>query len=103
MPSMPAGASHRIRIWLKTFVPVTEAMSPTSAYSSPYNESFIYQRIWKTDTFKLGARLDFGSLGSKMITGFASSGGPKTVPISDVYLLHRYPDNTKDELGSEMG
>ncbi|KAF9006741.1 hypothetical protein BDQ17DRAFT_1389501 [Cyathus striatus] len=75
---MPAGASHRLRVWLRSLVPLSSS-NPTASYTLPFNDSYIYHRIWKSDAFKIGARLDFDSLGSKMIMGFPSSGGPQTI------------------------
>ncbi|TFK43887.1 hypothetical protein BDQ12DRAFT_596679 [Crucibulum laeve] len=75
--SMPVGASHRLRVWLRSLVPLN-ASDPSTSYVLPFNDSYIYQRIWKSDAFKVGARLDFESLGSKMVMGF-SSGSPVTI------------------------
>ncbi|KAH9482324.1 hypothetical protein JR316_0004422 [Psilocybe cubensis] len=75
--SIPAGASHKLRVWLRSLVPLP-ASDPSTSYVLPFNDSFIYQRIWKCDNFKMGARLDFESLGPKMIMGF-SSGVPETI------------------------
>ncbi|KAJ3719352.1 hypothetical protein C8R42DRAFT_673570 [Lentinula raphanica] len=79
MNSMPAGASHRIRVWLKTLLPFPSDQS--SNISLPFNDSYIYQRVWKSDSLKIGARLDFHTLGTKMIMGF-SNGPPKTYTVS---------------------
>lgn len=78
--SQPAGASHRIRVWLRSLVSL---QNPPPQYAIPFNDSYIYQRIWKTDTFKVGARLDFESLGGKLIMGFAASGGPQTIVMAN--------------------
>ncbi|PPQ67596.1 hypothetical protein CVT25_012090 [Psilocybe cyanescens] len=75
--SIPAGASHKVRVWLRSLVPLPTS-DPTTSYALPFNDSFIYQRIWKCDNFKMGARLDFGSLGPKMVMGF-SSGVAETI------------------------
>ncbi|KAF5371215.1 hypothetical protein D9758_004118 [Tetrapyrgos nigripes] len=80
MNSIPAGASHRLRIWLKTFLPTDPSISPQSSSANfvlPFNDSYVYQRIFKSDTFKVGSRLDFGTLGSKMVMGYAN--GPAKV------------------------
>jgi len=74
--SIPAGASHKLRIWIRSVAPL--AAANTSAYGLPFNDSYIYQRIWKEDSFKIGSRLDFESLGAKMHMGF-SAGGPETI------------------------
>ncbi|KIK64842.1 hypothetical protein GYMLUDRAFT_160769 [Collybiopsis luxurians FD-317 M1] len=82
MSSMPAGASHRIRVWLKTLLPFRSQDNQSSNISLPFNDSYVYQRIWKSDSLKLGARLDFFTLGSKMIMGY-SNGPPKTFTASN--------------------
>ncbi|KAF9061075.1 hypothetical protein BDP27DRAFT_378416 [Rhodocollybia butyracea] len=81
MNSMPTGASHRLRVWLKTFLPFPEVNDQSSNISLPFNDSYVYQRIWKSDSLKLGARLDFHSLGTKMVMGY-SNGPPKTYTVS---------------------
>ncbi|KAF9462066.1 hypothetical protein BDZ94DRAFT_764436 [Collybia nuda] len=95
--SQPAGASHRLRIWLKSLVNLGN-IDPSTAVSLPFNDSYIYQRIWKTDSFKVGARLDFNSLGNKMIMGF-SSGGPQTIirssPPPDPPLRSPYQEKAR--------
>ncbi|KAG0702423.1 hypothetical protein DFH29DRAFT_921502 [Suillus ampliporus] len=64
--STPPGASHRLRFWLRTpFV----SHSPASSAISQSGESYIYQRIWKSDDFKLGAGLNFDALGPKLVMG----------------------------------
>jgi hypothetical protein len=75
--SMPAGASHKLRVWIRSLVPLT-SVDPSTSYVLPFNDSYIYQRIWKCDSFKIGGRLEFESLGSKMTMGF-SSGMPETI------------------------
>jgi len=75
--SMPAGASHKLRVWLRSLVPIPFS-DPTTSYVLPFNDSYVYQRIFKSDNFKIGARLDFESLGNKMVMGFAS-GAPETI------------------------
>lgn len=97
MNSMPAGASHRIRVWLKTLTPLAGDRSP--AYSLPYHDSYTFQRIWKSDNFKIGARLDFGTLGSKMIMGY-SSGPAKTIVMSQSGEgTHRFKNDDIVEVG----
>ena len=81
MHSMPQGASHRIRVWLKIHVPLSEPLLPSSNYSLPFVDSFVYQRVWKSDNFKLGAQLDYSSLGPSMAMG-VSTGAAKTVYVS---------------------
>lgn len=75
--SMPVGASHKLRVWLRSIVPLRSADASTS-YVLPFNDSYIYQRIWKYDSFKIGGKLEFETLGSKMTMGF-SSGMPETI------------------------
>jgi len=75
--SLPAGASHKLRVWVRTLAPLNATESGAS-YALPFNDSYIYQRIWKNDLFKIGGRLDFSTLGSKMIKAF-SSGAPETI------------------------
>ena len=76
--SIPVGASHKLRVWLRSLVPL--ASGDPTAYAGAYKDSYVYQRIWKTDTFKVGGRLDFESLGPKMVMAF-SSGVPETVTV----------------------
>lgn len=59
---------------MKTFC----GTSDTASLNIPYNDSYIYQRIWKSDSLKIGGRLDFSSLSNKMIVGH-SLGSPTTV------------------------
>jgi hypothetical protein len=47
-------------------------------YNLPFNDSYIYQRVWKTDSFEIGSKLEFETLGPKMVMGF-SSGRPQTI------------------------
>jgi len=70
---MPPGASHRIRVWLRT--PFVSLSPASSAISS--GESYIYQRIWKSDEFKLGAGLNFEALGSKLVMGVRDPDSPR--------------------------
>ncbi|KAG1805721.1 uncharacterized protein BJ212DRAFT_1391204 [Suillus subaureus] len=71
--STPAGASHRLRFWLRTpFV----SQSPASSTVSQ-SESYIYQRIWKSDDFKIGAGLNFEALGSKLVMGVRDPDSPR--------------------------
>ncbi|KAF8165691.1 hypothetical protein B0H34DRAFT_649658 [Crassisporium funariophilum] len=79
--SIPSGASHKLRVWLRSLVPLSSS-DPTTSYVLPFNDSYIYQRIWKCDSFKIGGRLDFESLGAKMVMGF-SSGIPETIVMSN--------------------
>ncbi|KAI6127417.1 hypothetical protein EDD16DRAFT_1552841 [Pisolithus croceorrhizus] len=73
--SMPHGASHRLRFWLRT---PHASLSPTSSTSSQMTESYIYQRLWKTDDFKIGAYLNFTGLGSKLTMGVRDPNSPQS-------------------------
>ncbi|KAF8076758.1 hypothetical protein FPV67DRAFT_431212 [Lyophyllum atratum] len=75
--SLPAGSSHRIRVWIKSLV----NLSANTPSALPFHDSYIYQRIWKSDTLKIGARLDFESMSSKAIMGFAA-GAVQTIVTS---------------------
>lgn len=69
--SLPAGASHTLRVWLRSSLSASQdsLISPTS---------YFYQRVWKTDSLIVGSKLDFNSLGNKVIMGSARS-GPETI------------------------
>ncbi|KAJ6560188.1 hypothetical protein B0H19DRAFT_944609 [Mycena capillaripes] len=75
--SMPTGASHRLRVWLKT--PLPPPVVPPGALQ-PGVDSYVYQRVWKSDAFKIGARLDFEALGPRLVMG-TSAGPPQTVMV----------------------
>jgi hypothetical protein len=87
--SMPAGALHKLCVWIRSLVPLS-SVDPSTPYVLPFNDSYIYQRIWKCDSFKIGGRLEFETLGPKMAMGF-SSGMPETIlmPNSPPLDLHR--------------
>ncbi|KAJ7055104.1 hypothetical protein C8F01DRAFT_1161064 [Mycena amicta] len=76
--SVPSGASHRLRIWLRSFVQPTPSANG-DPISHLLDSSYVYQRVWKTDTFKIGGRLDFDALGPKLIMGTPAPGGSQTV------------------------
>ncbi|KAF9057818.1 hypothetical protein BJ165DRAFT_1334693 [Panaeolus papilionaceus] len=78
--AIPAGASHKLRVWMRSLVPISN--DPGTSYVLPFNDSYIYQRIWKCDNFRMGSRLDFDSLGTKMVKGF-SVGAPETIVMPD--------------------
>jgi len=61
LQSRPPGASHRIRVWLKT---ASMFNSDNDSY-----QSYIYQRIWSTDDFRIGADLDFREIDGRVILG----------------------------------
>ena len=74
---MPTGATHKLHVWIRSIVPISSTVSSTS-YVLPFNDSYVYQRIWKCDSFKIGGRLEFETLGSRMTMGFPS-GMPETI------------------------
>ncbi|KAK7062304.1 hypothetical protein R3P38DRAFT_693584 [Favolaschia claudopus] len=76
--SVPAGASHRLRVWLKT-----RAVPSASEGDSGAASAHVYQRVWRTDTFKIGARLDFEALGPRLVMG-SLAGPPQTVAVDVV-------------------
>ncbi|KAF7294129.1 hypothetical protein HMN09_01141300 [Mycena chlorophos] len=73
--SVPTGASHRLRVWIRSF---TQRDTIT-----PGHTTYVYQRIWKTDEFKIGGQLDFDALGPRLIMGVPVSRGPQTVAADD--------------------
>ncbi|KAH7916226.1 hypothetical protein BJ138DRAFT_996226 [Hygrophoropsis aurantiaca] len=89
--STPAGASHRLRCWLRT--PYV-SHSPVSSVISHPTESYIYQRLWKCDDFKLGAKLNFEALGSKLAMGVPDPDSPRIE--RDPALL--YPSRRRSRL-----
>ncbi|KAG6832349.1 hypothetical protein H0H87_001813 [Tephrocybe sp. NHM501043] len=64
--SVPTGSSHRIRIWTKSLVNQSAAEHP----ALPFQDSYIFQRIYKNDMFKLGAQLDFENMSNKATMAF---------------------------------
>lgn len=77
--SMPPGATHRLRVWVKTLVPLNP--NPVISQPLPFNDSVIYHRIYKADDFKVGGRLEFHSLGNRLVMAFPRSGGPETITM----------------------
>ncbi|KAG6910802.1 hypothetical protein DXG01_007691 [Tephrocybe rancida] len=65
--SVPAGSSHRVRIWTKSLVSHAAGDHP----AHPFQDSYIYQRIYKNDLFKIGGQLDFNNMSNKATVGFA--------------------------------
>jgi len=63
MASTPEGASHRLRFWICT------PIASSARLSSDGTSSYTCQRLWKSDAFKIGALLDFESLGTSMVMG----------------------------------
>ena len=76
---------HSLRVWVRS--PMPNSLGSSSSIYEPSihssTSSYAYQRIWKTDALKIGSRLDFASLGSKVIMGLPRSGGPETVFSDD--------------------
>jgi hypothetical protein len=72
--STPPDASHRLRLWIRT---PAAPQSPSSSVNSLENHSFIYQRLWKSDSFKLGSELNFQTLSSKLVMGVRDARGPQ--------------------------
>ncbi|KAH8825752.1 hypothetical protein DL96DRAFT_1609778 [Flagelloscypha sp. PMI_526] len=56
--SIPPLANHKLRVWLRSPTLASDTSSSFSHMS--LNDSFIYQRIWKNDSFKLGKDLEYG-------------------------------------------
>jgi len=79
--STPRGATHRIRLWIRVPAQAVSMSSPTVG--------FIYQRIWSTDSFKVGNCLDFTALGPKLIVGVPDGEGPRTLHSPNEQLYHR--------------
>lgn len=57
--SRPAGATHRVRAWLRS-------PSPFNSEGDSYG-SYVYQRIWSTDEFRIGGFLDFMDIDPKRV------------------------------------
>ncbi|KAJ7194544.1 hypothetical protein GGX14DRAFT_678614 [Mycena pura] len=79
--SVPAGASHRLRVWLRSPLPRDDdaAAAQAQAQLPGAERSYVYQRLWKSDAFKIGGRLDFEALGPKLMMG-RPAGAAQTVP-----------------------
>lgn len=77
--STPPNASHRLRLWIRT--PVATVSSSSSVISHE-QQSYIYQRLWKSDNFKLGSELNFETLSSKLVMGVRDARGPQVQMIS---------------------
>lgn len=91
---MPVGATHKLRVWLRSLVPLTN--DPAMAHPLPFNDSYIFQRIYKLEEFKIGGRLEFGALGHKLVMGFAPRGGPETVTTARGPVKSSDKDREKD-------
>jgi len=83
--STPAGASHRLRVWLCS--PYRGPSPSISPSASSNRESYVYQRIWKSDRFRLGAYLNFEALGSKLVMGVSSE--PPRLEAGHMSLITR--------------
>ena len=57
--SRPIGATHRVRIWLKSPAPF--------GLEDDLSLSYTYQRIWSTDEFRVGGYLDFMDIDPKRV------------------------------------
>ena len=60
---------------------------PPSEVDLP-SPQFIYQRIWATDSFKVGNSLDFTALGPKLIMGVPNGDGPRTLSSPSEQLFY---------------
>jgi hypothetical protein len=85
--STPRGATHRIRLWLRAPVQVVPVPPPADVDLSL--SQFVHQRIWGTDSFKVGNALDFTALGPKMIMGAPSGDEPRTLSSPSEQLFYR--------------
>jgi len=94
--SRPPNASHRLRVWICT--PSSDL--PTSSVPSFQNNSYIYQRLWKSDNFKVGAELDFKALGSKTVIGVRDGRSPQ---IENNVLFKSLPVPTRPQWHTESG
>ena len=57
--SKPAGATHRVRVWLKSPSPFNQDEDPQGSYT--------YQRVWSTDEFRVGGYLNFLDVDPKRV------------------------------------
>lgn len=80
MESKPALSSHRLRIWLKSLV--TLSPDPSLSFPLPFHDSYIYQRIFKSDSLKIGGSLDFQGLGQKVTMAFPAANEPEVVIVN---------------------
>ncbi|KAH9049679.1 hypothetical protein EDB84DRAFT_1644041 [Lactarius hengduanensis] len=84
--STPRGATHRVRLWLRA--PDQVGLMPSPEGELPCSQ-FIYQRIWSTDSFKVGNSLDFTALGPKLIMGVPNGDGPRILSSPSEQLFYR--------------
>lgn len=68
LDSKPPGATHRVRVWLRS-------PSPFNAEGDSFG-SYVYQRIWSTDEFRLGGYLDFTAIDPKRVILATPTGRP---------------------------
>ncbi|KAF7335272.1 hypothetical protein MSAN_02337900 [Mycena sanguinolenta] len=92
--SIPTGASHRVRLWLKTRADPPTPVSPSAQARAV--ESYVYQRVWKSDAFKIGARLDFEAIGPRLVMG--SPAGPPQTIVMDVLSPVGYQRDAKSPI-----
>ncbi|KAF9782249.1 hypothetical protein BJ322DRAFT_206150 [Thelephora terrestris] len=59
LDSKPVGATHRVRVWLRS-------PSPFNAEGDSY-AAYTYQRVWSTDEFRIGGFLDFMDVDPKRV------------------------------------
>lgn len=93
--STPPNASHRLRVWIRT--PSSDLA--TSTVSFP-NDSYIYQRLWKSDNFKVGSELNFEALGSKTVIGLRDRRSPQ---VESNVLFKSQPVPTRPRWNAESG
>ena len=59
LDSKPVGATHRLRIWLRS-------PSPFNSEGDSFR-TYTYQRVWSTDEFRIGGFLDFMDIDQKRV------------------------------------
>ncbi|KDQ64201.1 hypothetical protein JAAARDRAFT_27828 [Jaapia argillacea MUCL 33604] len=84
MTSIPPGATHRVRLWLRCPV----AASRTSTHAQAY----VYQRIWKSDELKVGSELDFSLLGRNVIMAVSEYHGTRPRASLSASSVSAYSD-----------
>ncbi|KAN0097053.1 hypothetical protein V8E55_001499 [Tylopilus felleus] len=87
VPSSPTGASHRLRVWLRMPQPKSPPLplEPSVSHLNGTPHTYLYQRLWKSDDFKIGARLSFESVGSKIILATPCGGGGTSLACDPTY------------------
>lgn len=76
---------------------------PAISHPLPFNDSYIYQRIFKTDDFKVGGRLEFNALGNKLVMAFPHCGGPETINMARAPVKSQEREKEKDKDHPEKG